>query len=291
MSSGLSIFKKISQKLDEGWKLTNVNCPICNTSIIGQLNPKQFYCVKCEMPVKIEEDEDEDVEVIGSRNGSNEGKQEVNDFDNMLYAKENEAKRKKADELSKKMGEKLLQGWAMLEDSCFDCMFPLMRSRKGETVCVGCGPVGQKKEESPQKVISQEPEVQKVEQFEKKVEKIPERSPVKQQPEKVLPKVDNFIRAPVQEEKVVEKRAESPKEEKVKSKAKVNTQEVFEFLQFDESVNFYTRLTQYLSADLDRLGQQGLVYNLEKTKELLNIQKSVDEEKMKILKKYKKAHQ
>jgi len=71
------------------------------------------------MPAKIEEDEDEDVEVIGSRNGSHEGKQEVTEYDNMLYAKENEAKRKKADELSKKMGEKLLQGWAMLEDSCF----------------------------------------------------------------------------------------------------------------------------------------------------------------------------
>ena len=26
----MSIFKKINEKLDEGWKLTNVNCPICN---------------------------------------------------------------------------------------------------------------------------------------------------------------------------------------------------------------------------------------------------------------------
>jgi len=55
-------------------------------------------------------------------------------------------------------------------------MFPLMKSRKGEIVCVGCGPVNQKKEESPQKVVSEET---KVETVEKKVEKVLERSPEK----------------------------------------------------------------------------------------------------------------
>jgi len=42
------------------------------------------------------------------------------------------------------MGELLLQGWTMLEDACMECLFTLMRSRKGEVVCVCCGPVGQK---------------------------------------------------------------------------------------------------------------------------------------------------
>ena len=117
-------------------------------------------------------------------------------------------------------------------------MFPLMKSRKGEIVCVGCGPVNQKKEESPQKVVSEET---KVETVEKKVEKVLERSPEKSkveieqsfymeysQSEKIVPKVDNYTRTPVQQEKVVEKRAESPKEEKIKTKVKVDTQEVFE---------------------------------------------------------------
>jgi len=52
-----------------------------------------------------------------------------------------------------------------------------MRSRKGEIVCVGCGPVGQKKEASPQKAI---PEETKIERVEKKEEVTREKSPVKQ---------------------------------------------------------------------------------------------------------------
>ena len=70
------------------------------------------------MPAKLGDDDDEDVEVIGSGSG-NEKDYYMPEYDNMLYSKESEAKRKKADELSKKTGELLLQGWAMLEDSCF----------------------------------------------------------------------------------------------------------------------------------------------------------------------------
>jgi len=72
------------------------------------------------MPAKIDVEEEEDVEIVnsGSGNGSASKTNEVEEFDNMLFAKEYEAKRKKADELSKKMGEYLLKGWAMLEDTC-----------------------------------------------------------------------------------------------------------------------------------------------------------------------------
>ncbi len=75
------------------------------------------------MPVKFEpEEEDEEVEVINS-NGSAGKKNEVEEFDNMLFSKEYEAKRKRADELSKKTGELLLKGWAMLEDTCMGIIF------------------------------------------------------------------------------------------------------------------------------------------------------------------------
>ena len=73
------------------------------------------------MPVRMEAEEEEDeVEVInsGSGNGSASKKNEIEEFDNMLFSKEYEAKRKKADELSRKTGELLLKGWAMLEDTC-----------------------------------------------------------------------------------------------------------------------------------------------------------------------------
>ena len=75
------------------------------------------------MPVKFEpEEEDEEVEVINS-NGSAGKKNDVEEFDNMLFSKEYEAKRKRADELSKKTGELLLKGWAMLEDTCMGIIF------------------------------------------------------------------------------------------------------------------------------------------------------------------------
>ena len=74
------------------------------------------------MPVKIESDEVEDteVEVVGNSNTSSGDKNnnEFDDYENMVFARENDPKRKKADELSKKMGDYLLQGWAMLEESC-----------------------------------------------------------------------------------------------------------------------------------------------------------------------------
>merc|ERR1712137_96993 len=41
---------------------------------------------------------------------------------------------------SSKLGEKLLQGWTMLEDACPRCNIPLMRKPKSkDMLCVGCG--------------------------------------------------------------------------------------------------------------------------------------------------------
>ncbi len=73
--------------------------------------------------MEVDDEEDPDVEVIGSGSGSGKKEDDLNEFDNMLYSKENEMKRKKADELSKKMGELLLKGWAMLEETCLGILF------------------------------------------------------------------------------------------------------------------------------------------------------------------------
>ena len=37
------------------------------------------------------------------------------------------------------MGELLLKGWTMLEDSCIDCQCPLMRNKNMEKLCCSCG--------------------------------------------------------------------------------------------------------------------------------------------------------
>ena len=37
----------------------------------------------------------------------------------------------------KAVGDKLLEGWTMLAESCLDCFVPLMK-KNGQTMCVGC---------------------------------------------------------------------------------------------------------------------------------------------------------
>jgi hypothetical protein len=41
----MEFFSKLNKKLDEGYKLTNTNCPICNRSIIYHIEKKEFWCV------------------------------------------------------------------------------------------------------------------------------------------------------------------------------------------------------------------------------------------------------
>lgn len=71
------------------------------------------------MPVKIskeEEEDDNEVEVVGSHEKPTN---EYEEFDNMVIQRQNDPERKKANDLSKKTGELLLQGWTMLGDTCF----------------------------------------------------------------------------------------------------------------------------------------------------------------------------
>ena len=67
----------------------------------------------------------------------------------MASTSEIEAK-KKRDQSSKKMGQLLLQGWAMMADSCPDCFVPIMKNRKNnEEVCVICDKAYQNKKPAP----------------------------------------------------------------------------------------------------------------------------------------------
>jgi len=280
--SGFAIFQKINAKLDEGWKLSNISCPVCNTIILGNPTSKQFYCFKCEMPAKVEvEEEEEDVEIVNSGSGNGNGSatkvNEVEEFDNMLFAKENEARRKKGDEMSKKMGEYLLKGWAMLEEACEDCLFPYMRSKAGEIVCVGCGPVNQKKKEpAPQKpvvseTITSSPEIIRSKEAPK--EEVKETKPVE--------KEEKIVEAPKRERKEKSCRPHRV-HERVATQETVSL-EVIEKFRFDESINLYSKMTQLLSNNLDDLEDQGLSSDLNKLKDILELQKQIDEAKTKVL--------
>lgn len=75
------------------------------------------------------------------------------------------------DQDSKTTGHLMLMGWCMTEFYCDDCMNPIMRSRKGETKCVRCGPVdisdGNQTSKSvyeAEKVIKEEPETEMMEE-------------------------------------------------------------------------------------------------------------------------------
>lgn len=271
--SGITIFQKINKKLDEGWKLTNVNCPICQTTIVGHPTSKQFYCVKCEMPAKLdmEEDDDLEVEVIGSgsKKGSNGESRDIEEFDNMIISKENEVKKSPKPDLSKKMGELLLQGWAMMEESCYDCLVPYMKSRKGEYVCVGCGPVNKKKEVSPQKPREEEKKIERQPQSIK--ESKPTQSIYQPQSQDVSTK----------SKRITEEKPKEPEREpavEIEPTGVRPNGSVYEFLQLDESVSLLTKMTRLLNKELDVLQEKRLL--IDRGHEVLELQRKIDEAKI-----------
>jgi uncharacterized Zn finger protein (UPF0148 family) len=176
--SALEVLQKINKKLDQGWKMSDQTCPVCKTIIVGNLTTKEFYCCKCDMPAKFvfdDEESDDGFEVqhhsphkfeVIEAEKPKEKEVTPEEYDNMIFKREQE--RRKSDVLSKKMGDLLLQGWAMLEDTCALCLFPLMRSKKGEYLCVGCGPVDMNKKEAPKKVVEPEMMAPKMATSEKK---------------------------------------------------------------------------------------------------------------------------
>eukprot|EP00330_Aristerostoma_sp_ATCC50986_P011208 CAMPEP_0114591234 /NCGR_PEP_ID=MMETSP0125-20121206/13333_1 /TAXON_ID=485358 ORGANISM="Aristerostoma sp., Strain ATCC 50986" /NCGR_SAMPLE_ID=MMETSP0125 /ASSEMBLY_ACC=CAM_ASM_000245 /LENGTH=141 /DNA_ID=CAMNT_0001789219 /DNA_START=148 /DNA_END=573 /DNA_ORIENTATION=+ len=133
---------------------------------MGHPKSGEFYCVKCDMPAKFEFDDEHNAQSSENEKvydtmettkdtHKDDAPETIEEFDNMVLRREQE--RRKSDLMSKKMGELLLQGWAMLEESCQECLFPYMRSKAGEIVCVGCGPV------LPEKPKKEEQEERKVE--------------------------------------------------------------------------------------------------------------------------------
>lgn len=278
--SGFGVFAKMNKKLEEGWKLTDADCPICKTTIVGNPTTKEMYCVSCEMPVKItkeEEEEDTEVEVVGNHDKPDN---EYEDFDNMVIQRQNDPERKKANDLSKKTGELLLQGWTMLGDTCFDCLFPLMRSRQGQTICVGCGPVDQKKEKIAEEPIKEDKSHSSTEIISKPPQK--EKAPLKP--------VNEYIPATKVPEQTYKQQVSQPEPVRapvrdIEHATEVNRSgvDVFNAAQFGESISFYSRITELLTSDVERLAQNGgLLSNLDKVKKAMELQALVDEAKGKI---------
>ena len=44
-------FKNVNAKLDQGWKMTDFDCPECKFSCMCDGAQQKFYCCKCEKEV------------------------------------------------------------------------------------------------------------------------------------------------------------------------------------------------------------------------------------------------
>lgn len=109
----------MNAKLDEGWKLTDYSCPVCNFSALVDSTLLSFFCCKCDKSIDAPQDDDE-MEL-------NDENQKNNDSVEFV---------KKVPDVSKILGELLLKGWTMLQDHCETCGAPLMKDKAKAIKCV-----------------------------------------------------------------------------------------------------------------------------------------------------------
>eukprot|EP00624_Nannochloropsis_granulata_P003944 evm.model.NODE_29824_length_19217_cov_25.223761.1 len=81
-----------------------------------------WECVACEG--KFGPDEPKEEGVVEEKEEKEEGREE-----DVVQKKD----------VSAEIGQRLLQGWALLAEACVECAIPLMRDREGKNRCLGCG--------------------------------------------------------------------------------------------------------------------------------------------------------
>jgi len=102
------------------------SCPDCHVPLMSQGGREGggvWECVACE-----------------GRFGPEGGEEEEEGREEEVVVKENK-------NVSAEIGQRLLQGWALLAESCEGCATPLMRDREGGRICLGCGGGGQQQKQ------------------------------------------------------------------------------------------------------------------------------------------------
>lgn len=149
--------KRTGELLLSGWKMLSKSCPICNTALLSK--GENLRCPTCDCAVVTEASQAAMQSVTSSSQkasaGAVEHKFEIED-DYYQYAasghvqhesleeqkKEYDAKNKaRNNEVSDKLGAKMLAGWSMLSTICPQegCRgTPLMRLGSGPMLCVAC---------------------------------------------------------------------------------------------------------------------------------------------------------
>jgi len=138
----------------QGWTMLAESCPIgCNVPLIELKPKKTILCASCDrkfvrkgdifepldsVPLKSEE--------IPSgaqvRKRAEENTPVAPPQDKKLKDEEREKmyeeKRRRTDQVSKKLGDKLLMGWTLLGEVCPSCGAPLMRDHAKKMHCLSC---------------------------------------------------------------------------------------------------------------------------------------------------------
>jgi len=148
--------KRTGDLLLSGWRLLNAGCPICNTALLSKGD--LLRCPSCDMAVVKESEHNKmatGVEKLPTPPSVAEAKFEIED-DYYQYANVapgekfqslNEAKKlydiqnKRMNDVSNKLGTKMLEGFSMLSTVCpgESCRgTPLVRLAAGPMVCVCC---------------------------------------------------------------------------------------------------------------------------------------------------------
>lgn len=147
--------KRTGELLLSGWKMLNKSCPICNTALLSK--GENLRCPTCDCAVVTEanqaavqnatqlqhisvvpqqrfEIEDDYYQYAASGNVKHQSLEE----EKKEYDSKNKARN---DEVSDKIGTKMLSGWSMLSTICPQegCRgTPLMRLGTGPMLCVAC---------------------------------------------------------------------------------------------------------------------------------------------------------
>lgn len=109
MSSREAAIRRTGQLMLQGWTLTSSHCAICHAVVVSK--GSQMQCPQCELPIRIESAETSNPpEVVPIEEEVPRSLEE--------QKREWDRSRKRSDEISSKLGERMLGGWTLLGESC-----------------------------------------------------------------------------------------------------------------------------------------------------------------------------
>jgi uncharacterized Zn finger protein (UPF0148 family) len=152
-SSQKEVISRTGNLMLKGWKLLSVSCPLCHSPLLSKDN--EMRCPGCDLPVKKEVVDQSSAANHQSHvshadpfnsSGPEENDDVIVDVPKSYeeLRREYDEKKKQSKDVSGKLGEKMLQGWVLLADSCPDMNVcggvPLMKDpSNGSMVCLSCG--------------------------------------------------------------------------------------------------------------------------------------------------------